>query len=86
PVSFYHLRTLDGKEVDLLLECNEGFVDLECKMARRIVPADFRAIKSLLAILDKPLLAGFVICLEDSIQRWEGDIPLYSVPAAWLLS
>lgn len=86
PVSFYHLRTLDGKEVDLLLECDEGFVAVECKMARRIVPADFRAIKSLPAILDKPLLAGFVICREDSIQRWESDIPLYSVPAAWLLS
>ncbi|MDO9576674.1 MAG: DUF4143 domain-containing protein, partial [Candidatus Cloacimonadales bacterium] len=86
PVSFYHLRTLDGKEVDLLLECDEGFVALECKMARRIVPADFRAIKSLPAILDKPLMAGFVICQEDSIRRWEGDIPLYSVPAAWLLS
>lgn len=86
PISFYHLRTLDGKEVDLLLECEDGFVAVECKMAHRIVPTDFRTIKSLPSILDKPLLAGLVVCQEDSVRRWDGDIPLYSVPAGWLLS
>lgn len=86
PISFYHLRTLDGKEVDLLLECEDGFVAVECKMAHRIVPPDFRTIKSLPSILDKPLLAGLVVCQEDSVRRWDGDIPLYSLPAAWLLS
>ena len=86
PISFYHLRTLDGKEVDLLVECEEGFVAVECKMAQRIVAMDFRAIKSLPVILDKPLLAGLVVCQEDCVRRWDWDFPLYSVPAAWLLS
>jgi len=44
------------------------------------------AMRSLPSILDKPLLAGLVVCQEDSVRRWDGDIPLYSLPAGWLLS
>ena len=86
PISFFHLRTLDGREVDLLLECEKGFVAVECKMTARASGKDFRAIRHLSDIIDKPLLAGIVVCNEDTVCRWEGTVPLYSVPAAWLLS
>lgn len=86
PISCYFLRTLDGKEVDLLLETENGFVAVECKMARQIVSKDFNAIRSLPDILDKPLLCGLVVCNADMVRKWEGNVPLYSVPAPWLLS
>lgn len=86
PINFFHLRTLDGKEVDLLIECEEGFVAVECKMTVKASGRDFQAMRSLSTLLDKPLLAGIVICNEDTVHSWENAVPMYSVPAAWLLS
>jgi len=86
PINFFHLRTLDGKEVDLLIECEKGFVAGECKMTAKASRKDFQAMRNLTDLLDKPLLAGIVICNEDAVHRWEKAFPLYSVPAAWLLS
>lgn len=86
PINFFHLRTLDGKEVDLLIECENGFVAVECKMTAKASMRDFQAMRNLSVLLDKPLLAGIVICNEETVRRWENTVPLYSVPAAWLLS
>jgi predicted AAA+ superfamily ATPase len=86
PLNFFHLRTLDGKEVDLLIECEEGFIAVECKMTVKASGKDLKAMRNLSVLLDKPLLAGIVICNEDTVRRWEDTIPLYSAPAAWLLS
>lgn len=86
PVYLYHLRTLDGREVDLLLESEQGFIAIECKMTTNPSRNDFHAMRNLEALLDKPLLAGLVVCNEDAVRRFDADIPLFSVPAAWLLS
>lgn len=86
PVNLYHLRTLDGREVDLLLESEHGFIAIECKMTANPSGNDFHAMRNLETLLDKPLLAGLVVCNEDAVHRFDADIPLYSVPAAWLLS
>ena len=86
PVDLYHLRTLDGREVDLLLESEQGFIAIECKITTNPSRNDFQAMRNLTALLDKPLLAGLVVCNEDAVRRFDADIPLYSVPAAWLLS
>ena len=86
PVYLYHLRTLDGREIDLLLESEQGFIAIECKMTTNPSRNDFHAMRNLTALLDKPLLAGLVICSENAVRRFDADIPLYSVPAAWLLS
>lgn len=86
PVNLYHLRTLDGREVDLVLESEQGFIAIECKMTTSPSKNDFHAMQNLTALLDKPLLAGLVVCNEDAVRRFGADIPLYSVPAAWLLS
>mgnify|MGYP005850154421 CR=1 FL=1 len=85
-VSFYHVRTFDGSEVDLLLECEEGFVAVECKMTRQAASSDFRGLRSLPSILDKPLLAAFMVCQEDGVRSWEGPCPTYSMPPSWLLT
>ncbi|MGD9136881.1 MAG: AAA family ATPase [Desulfobacterales bacterium] len=86
PINFFHLRTLDGREVDLLLECENGFIAVECKMTVKPSRKDFQAMRNLSELLDKPLLAGFVICNDEMVNRWDGAYPLYSAPAAWLLS
>ncbi|MDY6952657.1 MAG: AAA family ATPase [Thermodesulfobacteriota bacterium] len=86
PIILYHLRTLDGRELDLLLESEQGFIAIECKMTTNPSRNDFQAMRNLTALLDKPLLAGLVVCNEDAVRRFDADIPLYSVPCAWLLS
>lgn len=86
PVDLHHLRTLDGREVDLLIENEQGFIAIECKMTTNPSRHDVRALRNLTNLLDKPLLAGLVVCNEDAVRRFDADIPLYSVPVAWLLS
>jgi hypothetical protein len=85
-IDLYHLRTADGREVDLLLETEQGFVAIECKMTTHPSRNDFRSMRNLVELLDKPLLAGLVVCNEDTVRRFSGKIPYYSVPGAWLLS
>ena len=86
PIDFFHLRTLDGREIDLLIECENGFIAVECKMTAKASGKDFQAMRNLTDLLDKPLIAGIVVCYEDTVRRWQKYPPLYSVPAAWLLS
>jgi len=86
PINCYHLRTLDGREVDLLLESEQGFIAIECKMTSHPSRKDFQAIRNLSPYLDKPLLAGFVVSTANEVRRFNADIPLYAVPAPWLLS
>jgi predicted AAA+ superfamily ATPase len=57
----YHLHTHDGLEVDLLIELPQGYIAFEIKMAEKVRDTDASHLKKLAAILDKPLLHGFVI-------------------------
>lgn len=61
PVELHHMRTADGREIDLLLEREDGFIAIECKQASKITPGDFRHFKDLDKILDKPLLLSLVV-------------------------
>lgn len=72
--------------MDLLLESEQGFVAIECKMTSHPSRKDFKAICNLSPLLDKPLLAGFVVSTANAVRRFDAGIPLYSVPAPWLLS
>lgn len=61
-VRFYHLRTHDGKEVDLVVETAEGYYAFEIKMADKVQPTDARHLRNLTDILiDKPLLHSYLI-------------------------
>ena len=61
PVTFYHLRTHDGKEVDVLVETAAGYYAFEIKMTEHVQPSDARHLMTLDAFLDKPLLQAFVL-------------------------
>jgi len=57
----YHLRTLDGREVDLLVELSSGYLAFEIKMADRVAASDARHLRGLADFLDKPLLHSFIL-------------------------
>lgn len=59
--SFYHLRTSDGKEIDLLIEVPEGYYAFEIKLTEHVQRTDARHLRTLQEILDKPLLRSFVL-------------------------
>ena len=73
-VSFHHLRTQDGKEVDLLVETQEGYYAFEIKMADRVTPIDARHLQNLETILDKPLLHAFVLSNDNETHYFSDKI------------
>lgn len=83
PAEFSYLRTLDGKEVDALIELPEGYFAFKIKMAERAVPADARSLRKLGEILDKPLLHSFVLS-NDPQTRTLGE-GITAVHAAYFL-
>jgi predicted AAA+ superfamily ATPase len=57
----YHLRTQDGREVDLLLEAADYFIAIEIKMSEHVNHTDITHLKDLQNILTKPLKHAFVL-------------------------
>lgn len=84
PVSFYHLRTVDGREVDLLIETEKGYIAIEIKMSGRISRTNARHLTGLGGILDKPLLQSFILSNDNSVKSIEDKI--LALPAAMFLS
>jgi len=83
-VDFYHLRTVDGREVDLLLETEAGFYAVEVKQSRSVHAADARHLNGLSDVLDKPLLHAFLVSHDAEVKQF-GD-RLTALPAPALLS
>lgn len=67
-VSFYHLRTVDGREVDLLIETEQGYIAIEVKMSKTVRSVDAKHLKGLDEILDKPVLHKFVLSNDLSTK------------------
>jgi len=73
--NFYHLRTVDGREVDLLIEFESGYIAIEIKQSKKVRSTDGRHLRKLEEILDKPILHKFIVSndldnrfFEDGIQ------------------
>ncbi len=82
--TFYHLRTHDGAEVDLLLELETGFIAFEIKMSENITKKDGRHLQKLSEILNKPVLHSFILS-NDNIVKEFGD-KISAIPAAMFLT
>jgi hypothetical protein len=80
---FYYLRTLDGREVDLLVELPQGYLAFEVKLSNRISAVDGRRLKGLGAFFDKPLLHSFILSNDPETQDIAPDIT--AVHAAYFL-
>ena len=83
-VSFYHLSTFDGREVDLLIESEYGYIAIEIKMSETVRSVDARHLRNLEEILDKPILHRFVIS-NDLNSRELGD-GILALPAVQFLT
>ncbi len=79
-----HLRTQDRREVDLLVRCpGGGYLAFEIKAGDRAAPPDAHHLRGLQALLDGPLLGGFVIHRGTKVETWADN--LHGLPAAVLL-
>jgi predicted AAA+ superfamily ATPase len=84
PLSMYHLRTVDGRETDLILETEKGYIAIEIKMSDNVASQDGRHIRGLQDILDKPLLQSFVLSNDDKIRDIGDNI--LALPSAMFLT
>ena len=81
PVELYHLRTADRRAVDLLIEREDGFIAVEVKQTARISSADFRHLRGLEDLLDKPLLLGLVVSNDASgVPSADGRLRHVAIP------
>jgi uncharacterized protein len=81
--NFYHLRTLDGKEIDLLIETENGYIAIEVKMSSRVNDSDARHFSGLDQILDKQVLFSFVLSNDPDIKEIAHNT--LALPAAMFL-
>jgi predicted AAA+ superfamily ATPase len=82
--SFYHLRTLDGREVDLLIETTLGYYAIEIKNSTQINASDARHLKGLEEFLDKPVLQQIILSQDPQVKQFGNNI--LAVPAPLFLS
>ncbi len=80
PCSFYHLRTLGGKEIDLLVETAEGYFAFEIKQSAHVARTDARHLFTLADTLDKPLLHAFVVSNDVETHSFAPNVTAISAP------
>ena len=85
-IYMYHLRTSDGREIDLLIERDDGYIAIECKQGDKAQKKDAKHFKTLDTILDKPILLSLVVSNDLEIKKLYDTPVIWNVPAALLLS
>ena len=74
-VRFYHLRTQDGREVDLLVETPDGYYAFEIKYARKVLPTNGKHLRKLEEIVnDKPILGKYIISNDTQTKQFDYGI------------
>lgn len=81
--AFYHLRTLDGREVDVLIETADGYYAIEIKNTRHVHPTDGRNLNGLDDLLDKQVLQKIVLSKDPQVKNLGKGI--IAIPAALFL-
>ncbi len=82
--NLYHLRTVEGREIDFLIELEDAYIAIEIKMTNNIRTQDARHLKNLEEILDKPVLQSFVLSNDIHIKKLADKI--WAIPAAMFLT
>lgn len=79
----YHFRTQDGKEVDFVLEKQDGSVfGIEVKTSESVNIHDFKGLQMLQAIMQKDFLGGIVLYAGKDVVPFGPD--LWAVPLHFL--
>jgi uncharacterized protein len=82
PVRFFHFRTKEKVEVDVVMESAGKLVGVEVKASSTVTAGDFRGLKMLQSSVGKRFAVGCVLYDGDSVVRFgEG---LYAVPISCL--
>ncbi len=74
PLTCYHLRTQDGREVDLLLEAADYFIAIEIKASEHVNRTDTSHLQDLQSILTKPLKHAFVLSNDVEVKHFSENI------------
>lgn len=80
----YHLRTHDGREIDLIIEIENGYIAIEIKKTTNVNLTDARHLLDLNDILDKQLIHSFIISNDTAIKQITENIT--AIPAALFLT
>lgn len=80
----FHYRSPDGREIDLIIELDDGrIIALEVKAASSVAPADYKHLSWLRDKLGERFVAGFVLT-TDTTGRLLGDrLAALPVSALW---
>ncbi|MCC6543149.1 MAG: DUF4143 domain-containing protein, partial [Nitrospirae bacterium] len=79
-VEIFFYRTRSGLELDLLLSTENGFIGIEIKGRKTIIPADIRPMKEVAAALQRKWLGGLLIYSGDEITKLS-DPDIWAVPS-----
>ena len=82
--NLFHFRTHDGREIDLLIETEDGYIPIEIKMTNNVNRTDARHLFSLDEIMDKPIIHSFVLSNDNTIKQLSEKIT--AIPAALFLT
>ena len=74
PIKCYYLRTMDGREVDLLLEAEDGFTAIEVKATENADKSDAKNLFNLQEILNKPLKHSFILSNDNKAKHFDENI------------
>ncbi|MCX6236474.1 MAG: AAA family ATPase [Bacteroidia bacterium] len=75
----YHLRTHDGKEVDLLIEMPDYYFAVEIKMTDKVTKADAKHLIGLENILNKPIKMAFILSNDRETKFFDEKIVAMNV-------
>lgn len=83
----FHFRTVNGQEVDIVLEAADGrIVGIECKAATTIKSDTFRGLKALKELVGGKFHRGIVLYTGANILAPAPDMQAVPVSALWELS
>jgi predicted AAA+ superfamily ATPase len=74
PLTCYHLRTQDGRELDLLLEAEDYYIAIEIKMTEHVNHTDARHLHDLQNVLNKPIKQSFILSNDAQMHRYDDNI------------
>jgi len=79
-VQLFHLRTYDGKEVDLIIEMPGYYLAFEIKMTERVTKSDAKNLRGLEEILDKPLKQAYILSNDRETKYFDEKTVALNVP------
>ena len=82
PLSVVTARS--DKELDLLLEIEDGFYAMKVQQGRSVHSSDARHLNGLSGLLDKPLIHSFLVSHDPTVKQFRTRMT--AIPAAALLS